>query len=149
MIENEYQTTGNSPLELENLCLQAVRKGDISTVEMLIDQFEVRQLPIPPGLMFEMSRLYKRQNIWAKAIALWEELLHTEHYILFAHEELAKYFEHQQSDFERAQSHTAKGLEYIQLLKDLGTDQLHPHIEDRFLKRLNRLFRRSEQSPDT
>jgi uncharacterized protein YprB with RNaseH-like and TPR domain len=149
MIENAYQSAGNSPLELENLCLQAIRKGDISTVEVLTRQFELRQLPTPPGLMVEMSRLYKRQGIWKRAVLLWEELLQSEQYVLFAHEELAKYFEHQQADYERALIHTSKGLEYVQLIKDLGAEQFNPDLENRFLQRLTRLFRRSDRSPYT
>jgi len=49
-----------------------------------------------------LSLIYKRNNQWEKAVDLWEDLLGENPGNLFAAEELAKWHEHRNRDFERA-----------------------------------------------
>ena len=50
----------------------------------------------------ELSLLYKRQNRWPEAVAIWEEMVRRDEKDLFALVELAKWCEHRRRDFAQA-----------------------------------------------
>jgi uncharacterized protein YprB with RNaseH-like and TPR domain len=105
--------------------------------------------PLPDEVREEglkrLSFLAKRKGDWARAIELWIIAAGEGH--LYAHIELAKYFEHQVSDFARALSWTEQALERVKSQGSGAYERLkwHSDIEHR-LKRLERKHRRN--SPD-
>jgi len=85
-----------------------------------------------------LSFLQKRREDWASAITLWEQA--AENDLLYAHEELAKYYEHRSKDLPEAQKWTLRALEVLE-------SQQFPSYEyadwrGRFNHRLDRLQRR-------
>ena len=85
---------------------------------------------LPPAGALERARLLRRRGRWAEAVAIWQELAREGSDA--AREHLAKYYEHIERDYPRAQHHT-------RALPD-GPLKRHRHA------RLERLLARSRQS---
>jgi hypothetical protein len=86
-----------------------------------------------------LSFIQKRRDNWPAAVNLW--LQAAQHGEIYAHVELAKYYEHRQHDFETAVHWTAAALQRI-------AEPSYPHASrDRWLEslshRLARLHRRA------
>jgi uncharacterized protein YprB with RNaseH-like and TPR domain len=149
MIENINYQHYNTPLELENLCLQAIKKGDIPTVQILLRQCEIRSVKINPALKVDLSLLFKRNGLWDSAIVLWNELIESENHFLFAFEELAKYYEHKQRNYNQALQFTIRALEMIELIRDLEMISIDHDFEKRFRNRYTRLCRKTDHNLPT
>ncbi|MGB9812491.1 MAG: ribonuclease H-like domain-containing protein [Thermovenabulum sp.] len=84
-----------------------------------------------------LSLLYKKLNMWDKAVDLWMEMVNKNIDPVFALEELAKYFEHKEKNYEEAVKAAEKALSILMIKKRLL------HIDDNkifdFKKRLERL----------
>jgi len=146
MIENVRHQQHNTPLELENLCLQAIKKEDFSAVRLLVHQCEMRSIDMHPSSKMKLSLLYKKHKMWDDAIALWNELIHSENYNIFAFEELAKYYEHEKKDNQRARQITKRALEIIHMIRGLGMVSIDGVVEARFQKRFARLCHKLDQT---
>ena len=58
-----------------------------------------------------LSFIHKRNNNYAAAIPLWEQAIQRK--LIYAYEELAKYYEHHAQDFETARKWTLEALEFF------------------------------------
>lgn len=87
--------------------------------------------------LIRLSLLHKRNNNYTAAIPLWEQAALRR--IIYAYEELAKYFEHHAQNLEMAIKWTLDALEYIDSasLPNIETMQWKPEFQHR-LKRLQR-----------
>ena len=83
-----------------------------------------------------LSLMYKRKERWREAVEIWEAMHAMDACDSFAVEELAKWYEHRQRDFERAFS-------LVNHILDKGRT-LSAMDRDAFRYRLNRLKRRRE-----
>jgi uncharacterized protein YprB with RNaseH-like and TPR domain len=81
-----------------------------------------------------LSRMCKRAGRWAEAVEIWHTLHSDDPGDLFAVEELAKWYEHHERDFERALSLVRNVL--------TGSCRLSPAERDALIYRLRRLKRR-------
>jgi uncharacterized protein YprB with RNaseH-like and TPR domain len=142
MVENVRHQQYNTPVELENLCRQAIKKEDVSAVDILLKQCEIRSVELNDSVKTELSLLFKKQKFWDKAVRLWNDLIHSDNHCLFALEELAKYYEHEIGDFDSARQITNRALEYIRLMKDLDRFHINSAVEIKFQKRFERLYRK-------
>ena len=84
------------------------------------------------------SFLLKRQEEWGSAIILWEKAANNS--ALYAHEELAKYYEHQVKNLELAQKWTLEAIE--KLNKNHMPAYEYQNWKESFEHRLSRLERR-------
>ena len=97
--------------------------------------------------LLRLSLLHKHNNNYSAAIPLWEHA--TSLRIIYAYEELAKYFEHHAQDLEMALKWTLEALEYIDSasLPSVETSQWKPEFQHR-LQRLQRKINALEESKE-
>jgi len=97
--------------------------------------------------LLRLSLLHKHNNNYNAAIPLWEHA--TSLRIIYAYEELAKYFEHHAQDLEMALKWTLEALEYIDSasLPSVETSQWKPEFQHR-LQRLQRKINALEESKE-
>lgn len=73
--------------------------------------------PLPPDsyaeILYRLSLAQKRQGNWAEAVALWQQAAGQGR--IYAHVELAKYYEHQLQDFQQAARWTQRALALVSL----------------------------------
>lgn len=81
-----------------------------------------------------LSLIYKRAGRWDEAVEIWEKMLMDDPCDIFAVEELAKWCEHREHNFERATSLVTQVLENVRLITEAERKAL--------IYRLNRLQRR-------
>ena len=65
----------------------------------------------------------KRVGHWEGAVKVWEHMIETTSHRILPYEELAKFYEHQTSDFKRAMEVVHRALEWIRLM-----EELHPGL---------------------
>ncbi len=80
--------------------------------------------------MLELARLARRRGEWSLAVEIWEHLAATRELVAFEH--LAKYYEHQKRDFERALQFTRR------LMECAPHDHQHRQRDARLRARLRR-----------
>jgi len=94
-------------LALGQLCLEAGRIG--SGVDFL-NMAASGKGPLASEAALELALFYKRKQCWPEAVAIWENLTLNHNSALPARVELAKYYEHQAKNFEKALEITDKAL---------------------------------------
>ncbi|MDH4209127.1 MAG: GNAT family N-acetyltransferase, partial [Anaerolineae bacterium] len=74
--------------------------------------------PLPEDLrrqaVYHLSFLLKRQERWKEAEELWQLAMAEDHGLLYPFEELAKYYEHRQRDFARAEEVVQRAIDLVQ-----------------------------------
>jgi len=88
--------------------------------------------------LYRLSLLYKHNSNYAAAIPLWEQAASQNQ--LYAHEELAKYYEHHTQNLELALKLTLLALDYIDSCGFLDPDKIR--LKSEFQHRLLRLQRK-------
>jgi uncharacterized protein YprB with RNaseH-like and TPR domain len=125
--------------ELQALFNLAVRKSDLKRADTILGQLDVRGITLPGGSLVEYSLLLKRKNAWDRALMIWEQLLASQKYILFALEELAKYHEHRVGDMIAARQFTQRGIKYLAVMSEIDYGTIHQESRLRFEHRLKRI----------
>jgi hypothetical protein len=99
--------------------------------------------------LMRLSFLRKRSQEPARALPLWERAAEAGE--IYAHEELAKHFEHQAGDFKTAASWTRAALAQIEEMEtaDPVRIQWQPSLEHRLRRLENRLARRLSKKTST
>jgi uncharacterized protein YprB with RNaseH-like and TPR domain len=88
-----------------------------------------------------LSFIYKQNRAWEAAIKLWEAAVSYDE--IYAYRELAKYYEHQQADFQQALNYTDSALDKIS-----SGYWINPELLDEFSHRQQRLQRKLSSQTD-
>lgn len=102
--------------------------------------FHSQKRALPATMNMWKSLLAKRAGRWEEALPLWEGLLHSNAYLFFALEELAKYYEHQKKDYHKALDYTTRAMNSLQKLAELNPYSAIPEQQQAFRKRAKRLL---------
>ncbi|MEJ2636343.1 MAG: ribonuclease H-like domain-containing protein [Calditrichia bacterium] len=94
--------------------------------------------------LFLLSMTYKKMGDHRKAGDLFQQLLEEQHDHPEAIEELAKYYEHKEKNYAAALELVEQGLEYIELLKQLGRNNPLIDLRESLLHRKMRLQTKME-----
>lgn len=92
--------------------------------------------------LFLLSLIYKKMGDHPRAGELMRQLLQQQRDHPHAIEELAKYYEHREKNYPAALELVEQGIEYIELLEQLGKESPLLGIKDSLLYRRNRLLRK-------
>ncbi len=131
-----------SDSELQILFNLAVRNADSNRIAKIYHQIQSRNILIPQKSAVAYSLYLKGKNRWPEAIQTWMNMLESQMYVLFALEELAKYFEHIEKDYLRAQEFTQRGIKYLDLMQELQSSENDTTVRSKFEHRLERIMRK-------
>lgn len=136
--------------------------GDLETATRLyihgLEHEDVQHSRLPKNVLLDaLSRLatiYKHQENWAAALALWEQAARHGH--LEAHVELAKYYEHRAKDYRRASDWTAAAITTVKTPQPgasraetlLLRRQWLPDLEHRLARLARKAAANSDQESD-
>ena len=86
------------------------------------------------ALIENLAWLYRRKDDFESAINLWERAAKDKE--IYAHVEIAKFHEHKNSDFKRAQKYTERAIKIMESSKTARYDRLHwqPLLEHRLAR---------------
>ncbi len=80
-----------------------------------------------------------RQKKWSQALEIWQKFIEKGEEIIFACEELAKFYEHREINIEQAIEYTNRAIDFLNIVKEIEAKEGNDDIRDRFNHRLNRL----------
>ncbi len=135
--------------EIVRLLHLAVKRRQTDMVETYLADLKSRKAGVPDHVMADLSLLLRRNGQWKRAIPIWEKLTVSRDHVLFAHTELAKYYEHHAGDLQMASHHTERALQYIRTVTELRGDFPQDGQEKSLLDRLTRLQRKFPGSEPT
>jgi len=138
-IENDSDSISPADAEYFALVENAIRANSLRTAKKYLDLIKKREVDMPDKLLVDYSLLLKREAIWEEAIQIWQDLVQRGKYVLFSLEELAKYYEHQVSDYLKAKEYTDRALNYIRIVSELSDDPNIIQKKDEFEHRKARL----------
>jgi uncharacterized protein YprB with RNaseH-like and TPR domain len=149
LLENNPASDQLSGHELQSLFHLAIKNSDVENTDFLLNQIKRRSISLPAGILIDFSLLLKRVGHWQRAEKIWLELLRSGTNVIFASEELAKYYEHRKLDFQRAKTFTERGLKHIEVLTELEALEMDMQLYEQFVYRLNRLRRKILDAENT
>jgi len=138
-IENHNENLRLNQSLLENLCNLSINNADIRQSEKLFQTINAEYTSASDKTQVNLSILYKRKGHWQKAIDIWEDLLNKHNEILFAAEELAKFYEHHEGNPHSALLYAKRAKSYIEILKEIKTNDYLLIYEQNILHRIERL----------
>jgi len=139
-IENHHRSETHTTEELLSMFNVAVNSQDLPGSLALYEKLSLYRKKIPDRSLLKYSLLLKRRHKWAEALLIWKGFLEKSSEILFAAEELAKYYEHQEKKPRQALDYTNRALQYIDLMAELmEPDQAMREARKLFIHRLWRL----------
>ncbi|MFC1569159.1 ribonuclease H-like domain-containing protein [bacterium] len=114
-------------------CFQkVVQSGDLSGME---------------DALYSLGFIYKKKKQWDQAIHCWEQMIKRP-FQLLPYEELAKYYEHQVRDNEKAMEWVMKALERIDMQIELQTNMVLENDRQKLIYRYDRLKRKLKEMND-
>jgi len=90
-------------------------------------------------IAWHLGRVYKREENWNEAIKIWKSILERSPDKIETYEEMAKYYEHQIKQFDKAIAIVTRALERIQIVQELRGDFSHIFWKEKLEYRLKRL----------
>ncbi|MDI6845684.1 MAG: ribonuclease H-like domain-containing protein [Candidatus Saccharicenans sp.] len=148
-----YRTLSEQEVELEGAELLGVGKilekaGQVEKSVTFYEKALERELPGPlsSSVKKNLARYFKREKLWDKSVALWQNLLETGE-DLECFRQLAIYYEHHRKDPEEALKYALDGLSLSQG-RDLKYEQDFRRRVDRLNQKIQRLSQRLEDSRD-
>lgn len=142
LLENHPDKGTMNEHELQMLCSLAIKNSDIDNTDFLISLLKKRDINLSTSLLIDLSLLFKRVGQWTRAEQIWLDLLRSGRNIIFASEELAKYYEHQKVNIEQAKHYAQRGLNYLDVINELETMERDLGLRQQFEYRLSRLERK-------
>ncbi|MBD3226489.1 MAG: hypothetical protein GF313_17320 [Caldithrix sp.] len=125
---------------LFSLAQLAYKQNHQAYLNRFITEYEKHRDPNKTEQMLVwQSLLHKKRSEWVEAISLWENLIRSRKFGLFALEELAKYEEHVVKNYERALQLTTRAIHNVQTLNELHSTVFQDDALSRFLHRRRRL----------
>jgi uncharacterized protein YprB with RNaseH-like and TPR domain len=140
LLENAYPQPESEFIDLAAVARLLEDLGHTNKAAQLYEACLLAELPeaIHNDTLYRLSLLHKRTNNYTAAVPLWEQA--TTRNQIYAHEELAKYYEHYVQNLELALNWTLSALERIDTLSVLNPEKNQWHNE--FQHRLQRLQRK-------
>jgi uncharacterized protein len=117
----------------------AIRNHNVKRTDEIYRQILKRNVKLPAKQLVAYSIFLKKQGLWSKAVDIWQSLLESKGYILFALEELAKYNEHQIKNYNEARQYTERAIKYISIIQELETPEFSFEYKEKFEHRLGRI----------
>jgi uncharacterized protein YprB with RNaseH-like and TPR domain len=142
LLENHPDKGTMNEHELQMLCSLAIKNSDIENTDFLLSLLKERDISLSTSLLIDLSLLFKRVGQWTRAEQIWLDLLRSGRNIIFASEELAKYYEHQKVNIEQAKIYAQRGLTYLDVINELETMESDLGLRQQFEYRLSRLERK-------
>jgi len=128
--------------DLKVLFSLAIRNYNVKRTDEIYRQILKRKVKLPPKQLFSYSIFLKKQGLWPQAVEIWQSMLESKGYILFALEELAKYNEHQVKNHEKARQYTERAIKYISIIQELETPEFSLEFKEKFEHRLERIVKK-------
>ena len=138
-IENSIYGDSWSQTELITMFDIAISLNDFERVEPILDKLQSNFQKIPDRILINYSLLLKRSGMWDQARFVWEHLLNKGTAVLFACEELAKFYEHQQNVYTMAIEYSNRAIRYLELMQEIESVTDNVDIRNNFAYRLARL----------
>ncbi len=145
-IENKTDSVSISGAEYLALAYTAIKGNNLELSKHYMNVITRKNILVPHKTQIEYSLLLKKNTIWAEAIEVWEKFLNEGKFVLFALEELAKYYEHQENEYQKAKEYVERALNYMVVLNELGTDSNLKIKKEEFEHRANRLTIKNNKS---
>ncbi len=146
---HHIENTSASDHEILRLMHLAVRRNQIVLTEEFLTALKGRGIGVPEHIMVDYSLLLKRYRKWEQAVSIWNKLCHSGDHVLFAHLELAKYYEHHCRDFQMAEKHTEQAQQFIQTIRELRDDIYGINDEKDLSSRLERIRNKATKHPSS
>jgi uncharacterized protein YprB with RNaseH-like and TPR domain len=137
--ENAWLDDQTSQQELQMLCKLAIHTINLERADYYLEEINTREIAMMPELLAAFSLLLKRKGKWYRAEKIWLNFINSGCNILFAHEELAKYYEHRKKDLFQAKLHTEQALKYITIIDEINEQEQKSDEGNKFERRLGRL----------
>ncbi len=141
-IEQTNDPSHISDNDLQVLFSLAVRNGDARQIDQINQQLHARKIMVSDKAAIAYSLYLKRQNRWHEAVLLWTDMLESQAQVLFALEELAKYYEHHAADHHRARKYTERAINFMDVMSELNSPGLFESDREKFKYRLDRIIRK-------
>jgi len=142
LLENDPSGDHLNAHELQRLLHLAIKNLDLKNTDILLDLIKRRRIQLPGSILIDLSLLLKRVQQWERAENIWMELLRAGTNVIFASEELAKYYEHRKLDLEQAKLFTERALKHLEVLNELQVMGGDLELQEQFIYRLNRIKRK-------
>ena len=142
LIYHMHYIENNIPEEsdVEVLCKLAIENCDLIKTRSILKKMKKNNISLSNDLVEAYSLLLKRTGDWQNSLKLWQDLIQSGEKILFACEELAKYYEHKKRDYPEAKNYTERALNYIDMMEELNEMVERFEIRQDFQHRLNRIL---------
>ncbi len=118
-----------------------------SLCENAVHTFQSSTIRVNPELFFTYAMTLKRAKRFREAAAVLCELLPVTGWSLRAGEELAKYYEHVEKDFEKALSVLRRCEQIVEVESALGKARFPSGVKEEWQVRTARLLRKRNQKP--
>lgn len=138
-LENNIKLDIVTPEEYYALTYNALRNNSLTSAKKYLKILEDKNISVPDDILREYSLLLKGKTKWTEAVEIWENFIQRGQHVLFALEELAKYYEHKIKDYKKAAEYTNRALEYINVLSELDYNSYMQIKKDEFSHRANRI----------
>ena len=143
-----YNNTRNCQLsanELYNLGRHWEKKKELKkSIDFLEEAREKSQkYKLDEDIAKKLSWQYKREDNWEKAVLIWDEMVENKQGKLFPYRELAKYYEHQLKDYQKAKYYVQQALEILLEKRVIFSD--FEEEKEKLDHRLNRLVKKMEK----
>ncbi len=138
-IENREYLHFHTSVELITMLDLAISIADMDRISPILNMLQSEHKKVPNRSVINYSQLLKRQGHWDQALDIWENFLDRGEEVLYAAEELAKYYEHHKKAHQRALDYTHRALQFIDLMIEISNDEGIVEARERFTHRLWRL----------
>ena len=115
---DQIENSSASDAEIIRLMHLAIKRNEPGRVDRFLSDLKTRGVRIPEQVTVDFSLYLKRKQDWEQAVALWSRLSAAGEHVLFAHLELAKYYEHQVRDLFLAEKHAERALDFLKTLSE-------------------------------
>ncbi|MCK4753687.1 MAG: ribonuclease H-like domain-containing protein [Calditrichia bacterium] len=138
-VENNEMNSGFPDQELVSMFNIAVNISDLGRIEPIIKSLAAKDKKLPNQSLKSYSLLLKKQKKWPQALEIWQKFIEKGEEIIFACEELAKFYEHREINIKQAIEYTNRAIDFLNIVKEIEAKEGNDDIRDRFNHRLNRL----------
>ncbi len=147
-VENNEMISDFPDRELVSMFNIAVNISDLGRIEPIIKSLAANDKKLPNQSLKSYSLLLKRQKKWPRALEIWQKFIENGVEIIFACEELAKFYEHREINIEQAIEYTNRAIDFLSIVKEIRAEEESEDIRNRFDYRLNRLNERLRKGID-
>ncbi len=139
-IENMNLLENQSHVELYSMLKVALDIADMERINPILNKLKSYYMKIPTPYLKKYSLVLKRKNFLEESLDIWHSFLDRGVEILFATEELAKFYEHKGGSPSKALDFTNRALRYLELMDEISdVKEGLQEVKGRFTHRHSRL----------